>query len=123
MISAWNPLWPGSSAAPSLPPHHRVCKALQERAFRCTILRFALCGLLIGLMVGHLHAAGMFSSARGAVYFSPNGDATAAIVKELNAAQTQVLMQAYAFTSAPMAQALVEAQKRGVKILAVLDKS
>jgi PLD-like domain/Metal binding domain of Ada len=34
-----------------------------------------------------------------------------------------VLMQAYAFTSAPIAKALVEAHKRGVKVLAVLDKS
>jgi phosphatidylserine/phosphatidylglycerophosphate/cardiolipin synthase-like enzyme len=65
----------------------------------------------------------MFSSARGAVYFSPNGGATEAVVKELNVAQTQVLMQAYSFTSAPIAKALVDAQKRGVKILAVLDKS
>src|SRR5712691_7489452 len=32
-------------------------------------------------------------------------------------------MQAYSFTSAPIAKALVEAHKRGVKILAVLDKS
>jgi phosphatidylserine/phosphatidylglycerophosphate/cardiolipin synthase-like enzyme len=32
-------------------------------------------------------------------------------------------VQAYSFTSAPIAKALVEAHKRGVKILAVLDKS
>ena len=32
-------------------------------------------------------------------------------------------MQAYSFTSAPIAKALVDAHKRGVKVLAVLDKS
>ena len=32
-------------------------------------------------------------------------------------------MQAYSFTSAPIAIALVDAHKRGVKVLAVLDKS
>ena len=32
-------------------------------------------------------------------------------------------MQAYSFTSAPIAKALLDAHKRGVKILAVLDKS
>src|SRR5262245_2763881 len=32
-------------------------------------------------------------------------------------------MQAYAFTSAPIAKALVDAHKRGVKVLAVLDTS
>jgi hypothetical protein len=30
-----------------------------------------------------------------AVYFSPNGGATDAVVRELTAAKTQVLMQAY----------------------------
>src|SRR5712691_8230920 len=79
--------------------------------------------LLISLVVGPLHAAEPFSPARVAVYFSPNGGATEAVVRELNAAQTQVLMQAYSFTSAPIAKALVEAHKRGVKILAVLDTS
>jgi hypothetical protein len=34
-----------------------------------------------------------------------------------------VLVQAYSFTSAPIAKALVEVHKRGVKVLAVLDKS
>jgi phosphatidylserine/phosphatidylglycerophosphate/cardiolipin synthase-like enzyme len=79
--------------------------------------------LFLTLLVGPLQAAETFSSARVAVYFSPNGGATEAVVRELNAAQTQVLMQAYSFTSAPIAKALVEAHKRGVKILAVLDKS
>jgi len=61
--------------------------------------------------------------ARVAVYFSPQGGATAAIVQALHAAQQQILVQAYAFTSAPIAKALLDAHKRGVKILAVLDKS
>ena len=34
-----------------------------------------------------------------------------------------MLVQAYSFTSAPIAKALVEAQKRGVKIQVILDKS
>ena len=33
------------------------------------------------------------------------------------------MVQAYSFTSAPIAKALLDAHKRGVKILAVLDKS
>ena len=79
--------------------------------------------LLISLVVVPAHAAETFSPARVAVYFSPNGGATDAVVRELTAAKTQVLMQAYSFTSAPIAKALVEAHKRGVKVLAVLDKS
>jgi phosphatidylserine/phosphatidylglycerophosphate/cardiolipin synthase-like enzyme len=54
------------------------------------------------------------------VYFAPNGGATEAVIRGLNAAKTQVLMQAYSFTSAPIAKALVEAHKHGVKVLAVL---
>ncbi len=57
------------------------------------------------------------------VYFSPKGGATEAIIKELNKAQTTILVQAYSFTSAPIAKALLNAHKRGVKVEVVLDKS
>jgi phosphatidylserine/phosphatidylglycerophosphate/cardiolipin synthase-like enzyme len=57
------------------------------------------------------------------VYFSPHGGCTEAVVRELNAAKSKMLVQAYSFTSAPIAKALVDAHKRGVKVEAVLDKS
>ena len=57
------------------------------------------------------------------VYFSPNGGCTDAIVKEINNSKTEILVQAYSFTSAPIAKALLEAHKRGVKVEAILDKS
>jgi phosphatidylserine/phosphatidylglycerophosphate/cardiolipin synthase-like enzyme len=57
------------------------------------------------------------------VYFSPNGGCTDAILCEINQAKTEILLQAYSFTSKPIAQALIRAQKRGVRISAVLDKS
>jgi phosphatidylserine/phosphatidylglycerophosphate/cardiolipin synthase-like enzyme len=57
------------------------------------------------------------------VYFSPNGGCTEAILNEINQAKSEILLQAYSFTSQPIAQALIRAQKRGVKISAVLDKS
>src|SRR5438105_9655257 len=81
------------------------------------------CGLLTGLAGVITHAEEPFSPARIAVYFSPKGGATDAVVRELTEAKTQVLVQAYCFASAPIAKALVDAHKRGVKILAVLDKS
>jgi hypothetical protein len=79
--------------------------------------------VLLGFLASLGHAAETFTPASVVVYFSPNGGATEAVIRELDAAKTQVLMQAYSFTSAPIAKALVEAHKRGVKILAVLDKS
>lgn len=57
------------------------------------------------------------------VYFSPRGGATDAVVAEIGKAKSEVLMQAYSFTSAPIAKALTQAHKRGVKVVAVLDKS
>ena len=79
--------------------------------------------VMLGFLVSLGHAAETFSPASVAVYFSPNGGATEAVIRELNAAKTQVLVQAYSFASAPIVKALGEAHKRGVKILAVLDKS
>ena len=57
------------------------------------------------------------------VFFSPNGGATEAVVKEINAAKSEILVQAYSFTSVNIAKAIIDAQKRGVKITAILDKS
>jgi phosphatidylserine/phosphatidylglycerophosphate/cardiolipin synthase-like enzyme len=57
------------------------------------------------------------------VYFSPGGKPTAALVKELDGAKESVLVQAYSFTSAPIAEALTKAHKRGVKVNVLLDKS
>lgn len=57
------------------------------------------------------------------VYFSPKGGVTAAIVRELDGAKSEILVQAYSFTSAPISKALLDAAHRGVKVVAVLDKS
>ena len=58
-----------------------------------------------------------------AVYFSPKGGCTEAVVSELNKAQKSVLVQAYSFTSKPIAEAIVKAGKRGVTVEVILDKS
>jgi phosphatidylserine/phosphatidylglycerophosphate/cardiolipin synthase-like enzyme len=56
------------------------------------------------------------------VYFSPNGGCTDAIVKEISAAKQEILIQAYSFTSKPIAQALVDANNRNVHVEIVVDK-
>ena len=56
------------------------------------------------------------------VYFSPPDDAAAAIVKAIDASEHEVLVQAYGFTHNGMAQALVRAHQRGVKVRVLLDK-
>jgi phosphatidylserine/phosphatidylglycerophosphate/cardiolipin synthase-like enzyme len=57
------------------------------------------------------------------VYFSPHGGCTEAVIKELDKAESSVLVQAYSFTSAPIAKALLDAHKRGLKVEVILDKS
>lgn len=57
------------------------------------------------------------------VYFSPGGGCTEAVVEALNRATESVLVQAYSFTSAPIAKALVDAHRRGLKVTVILDKS
>jgi phosphatidylserine/phosphatidylglycerophosphate/cardiolipin synthase-like enzyme len=57
------------------------------------------------------------------LYFSPNGGGTEGIISEIRHARAEVLVQAYSFTSAPIAKALLDARKRGVKVTVILDKS
>ena len=57
------------------------------------------------------------------VYFSPNGGCTDAIVRELDKAQSAVLVQAYSFTSYKIAKGLLDAHKRGINVEVILDKS
>lgn len=80
--------------------------------------------ILFALMSFQAKADTLATPAGGiAVYFSPKGGCTEAVVRELDAAKESVLVQAYSFTSAPIAKALTDAHKRGVKVQAILDKS
>jgi phosphatidylserine/phosphatidylglycerophosphate/cardiolipin synthase-like enzyme len=54
-------------------------------------------------------------------HFSPKGGCTEAVVREINAAQSSVLVQAYSFTSSPIAKSLVAAHRRGVHVEVILD--
>ena len=64
-----------------------------------------------------------FQSGPLQVFFSPDGGCTGAVVGELNRAKQTILVQAYTFTSAPIANALVTAARRGVKVQVILDRS
>lgn len=57
------------------------------------------------------------------VCFTPGQNCTEVIVKTLSEARTSVYVQAYSFTSAPIAKALLDAHKRGVHVDVILDKS
>jgi hypothetical protein len=55
------------------------------------------------------------------VCFTPGGNFTDQIVKPWGDAKTSILVQAYRFTSAPVAKALLEAHKRGVRVEAIAE--
>jgi phosphatidylserine/phosphatidylglycerophosphate/cardiolipin synthase-like enzyme len=63
------------------------------------------------------------NNAPAQVYFSPRGGCTDAIINELDQGKSEVLVQAFSFTSAPIAKALLKAYKRGVKVEVILDRS
>src|SRR5262249_27079069 len=58
-----------------------------------------------------------------AAHFSPKGGCTDAVLRELAAARRHVEVLAYSFSSKAIAQALVDAKLRGVKVEIVLDHS
>ena len=56
-------------------------------------------------------------------FFSPEGGCTNAIVKEIGQTRQEILVQAYSFTSVPIARALTDAFRRGIPVEVILDKS
>lgn len=57
------------------------------------------------------------------VQFSPNGECLSLIKEAINLANHQILVQAYSFTSAEIAEALVRAYKTGIKVKILVDRS
>jgi phosphatidylserine/phosphatidylglycerophosphate/cardiolipin synthase-like enzyme len=56
------------------------------------------------------------------IYFSPGADLTAAVVEAIDGAKESVLVQAYSFTSKPIADALMRAHGRGVNVEVTIEK-
>ena len=80
--------------------------------------------LLLAVWLAHSRlAADHLTSKNWQVFYSPRGGCTEAVVEALGRARSTVLVQAYSFTSAPIAKVLVDASRRGVKIEVLLDKS
>ena len=58
---------------------------------------------------------------RWALYFSPQGGCTEAIVTAVGLARKSLHIEAYIFTSQPILQAVIAAQNRGVEVAVILD--
>jgi phosphatidylserine/phosphatidylglycerophosphate/cardiolipin synthase-like enzyme len=87
-----------------------------------TIVLFACIALLTRFIGRHGNSDGPVQNG-WQVYFSPGGGCTEAIAQQIGQAKDSVFVQAYSFTSKPIAKALADAKKRGVAISVILDKS
>ena len=83
----------------------------------------AILTLAIASFVASCSAVQPAVAATTDVYFSPNGGATAALVREVNAAKTDIHVMSYQMTSKPIAEALMAAKERGVAVNVIVDKS
>ncbi len=87
------------------------------------VVRARLALLLAAVLVASAICASSGAEPTWEVCFTPDGGCTKVIVSTLDGAKQRILVQAYSFTSAPIAKALLEAYKRGVKVEVILDKS
>lgn len=79
--------------------------------------------LLLSLLTSLAWAATFPSSTPYQVCFTPKEDCTSLIVDLIDQAKTNIYIQGYSFTSRPIARALVNAERRGVTVLAIFDRS
>jgi phospholipase D len=80
--------------------------------------------LLLILCLSYTCYADVFSSDTSyKVCFTPQENCTAELVDLIDSAQHTVHLQAFSFTSWDIANALVRADKRGIKVLVLFDKS
>ena len=56
------------------------------------------------------------------LYFTPPADAAKAVIDAIDQSRSEVLVQAYGFTHVAMAQALIGAHRRGVRVQVLLDE-
>lgn len=56
-------------------------------------------------------------------YFSPDGGALKAMIRQIDQATREILVQSYVMTSQPVQSALINAHKRGVQVEVIFDRN
>ncbi len=95
----------------------------ESRAIKPLLTHTAAILVTAGLTAGIVTHPAKPVQVQWEVHFSPNGGCTQALVDEINKAQKEILVQAYSFTSKPIADALIAAHARGVVVEIIVDKS
>jgi phosphatidylserine/phosphatidylglycerophosphate/cardiolipin synthase-like enzyme len=84
----------------------------------CGFFIFSVCPITISLAISKSNNCPTIQ-----VCFTPGQNCTTKITNVIDAAKQSIFVQAYSFTSEPIAAHLVAAKKRGVKVNVILDKS
>lgn len=87
------------------------------------LLATGCCGGLTLVFLARWVHRHLFTPPSVSAFYSPKGGCTEAVVRELQQARREILVQAYSFTSKPIADALIGAKARGVRIEILLDRS
>lgn len=92
------------------------------RRLSLLITRIAFLALCLAVLpAGARGGVNAPASGPAEVAFSPRGGAQELVVRVIDSARSQVCMLAYSFTSAPVTQALLRAERRGVSVALVVD--
>ncbi len=114
-----------SRLRPRNPSSTKITVPLAKTSF-LTLLIF-----IFGFGAGHFYYEGqlpvVFSSESETpklnVCFSPEGQCEKLALFAINNAKKEILLQCYSFTSNPIADALIEASKKGVSVRVLFDRS
>lgn len=89
---------------------------------RYLLSRFLPLLLVLPFAAGIVVAQSLPVEASYEVGFSPGGSSLAVVMDGIRSARVSILVASYSFTSKPIASALLEAERRGVKVMVVADE-
>lgn len=103
---------------------HKKFKSLYELGKKADLFTASLLTLLVVTLVCNpLYSCSNRVQKNIEVCFTPGNDCSQLIEKVISQAEHQILVQAYYFTSAPIAQALIKAYETGVVVKILVDRS
>jgi phosphatidylserine/phosphatidylglycerophosphate/cardiolipin synthase-like enzyme len=86
-------------------------------------MRLILLSFTTFLFCSFCHADTFSPAASYSICFTPAEKCARQIINAINQAKNTVAVQAYSFTSTPIAKALIRAQKRHVEVMVIIDQS
>jgi phosphatidylserine/phosphatidylglycerophosphate/cardiolipin synthase-like enzyme len=82
-----------------------------------------LTALLICVNVSDAFEVTLAKDTPAQVFFSPDGGFANIVIKNISEARSEIFIQSYYFGSFPIAEALIEAHKKGVRVELIVDKA